>query len=104
MVFQTPSWSPDGGRIAFVSDQDGPLNIYTMRADGKGQVRLTNNGVPTVGSPVFSPSGRKIAFHTNRDGNFEVYKMRTDGTSPVNLTDDPAGDFTPNWQPLKKRN
>jgi Tol biopolymer transport system component len=36
VVFQSPSWSPDGGRIAFVSDQDGPLNIYTMRAEGKG--------------------------------------------------------------------
>ena len=46
---------------------------------------------------------RKIAFHTNRDGDFEVYKMRADGTGPVNLTNDPAGDFTPDWQPLKKR-
>lgn len=39
---------------------------------------------------------------SNRDGNFEIYKMRTDGTRPVNLTKDPAGDFTPDWQPLKK--
>lgn len=75
-----------------------------MRADGKGQDRLTDNGVETVGGPVFSPSGRKVAFHTNRDGNFEVYKMRADGTRPGNLTNDPAGDFTPDWQPLKKRN
>ena len=59
--------------------------------------------MPTVGGPVFSPSGKKIAFHTNSDGNFEIYKMRTDGTGPVNLTDDPAEDFTPDWQPLKKR-
>ena len=29
--------------------------------------------------------------------------MRADGTGPVNLTNDPAGDFTPDWQPLKKR-
>lgn len=104
VVFQSPSFSPDGERIAFVSDQDGPLNIFTMRADGKGQDRLTDNGVETVGGPVFSPSGRKIAFHTNRDGDFEVYKMRADGTGPVNLTNDPAGDFAPDWQPLKKRN
>ena len=98
------TFSPDGERIAFASDQDGPLNIYAMRADGKGQDRLTDNGVETVGGPVFSPSGRKVAFHTNRDGNFEVYKMRADGTRPGNLTNDPAEDFTPDWQPLKKRN
>lgn len=97
------TFSPDGERIAFVSDQDGPTNIYAMDADGKGQVRLTDNGVPTDSGPVFSPSGKKIAFHTNRDGNFEIYKMRTDGSNPKNLTNDPAGDFTPDWQPLKKR-
>ena len=38
VVFQSPSYAPDGERIAFVSDQDGPLNIYTMRAAGRGQV------------------------------------------------------------------
>jgi TolB protein len=72
VVFQAPSFSPAGGRIAFVSDQDGPMNIYKMRADGKGQDRLTDNGVETLGGPVFSPSGRNVAFHTNRDGDFEV--------------------------------
>ncbi len=33
-----PDFSPDGERMAFVSDQDGPLNLYTMRAAGRGQV------------------------------------------------------------------
>lgn len=75
-----------------------------MCADGKGQVRITDNGVPTVGGSVFSPCGKKIAFHTNRDGSFEIYKMYADGTRLVNLTNDPAGDFIPDWQPLKKRN
>jgi len=54
-------------------------------------------------SPAFSPNGKEITLSSNRDGNFEIYKMLTDGTGPVNLTDDPAGDFTPDWQPLKKR-
>ncbi len=102
-VFQFPSWSPDGERIAFASDQDGLLNIFTMGADGRGQVQLTDNGVPTDSGPVFSPSGKRIAFHTNRDGNFEIYKMHTDGTKPINLTKNPAGDFTPDWQPLERR-
>ena len=55
------------------------------------------------GRPRLPPRGRKPAFHTNRDGHFEVYKMRADGTRPVNLTNDPAGDLTPGWQPMKKR-
>ncbi len=38
-----PSWSSDGKRIAFHSDRDGNLEIYTMAADGSDVVRVTNN-------------------------------------------------------------
>jgi Tol biopolymer transport system component len=39
-----PSWSPDGRRIAFVSDRDGTYQVYVMNADGSGQHRLTQLG------------------------------------------------------------
>jgi hypothetical protein len=38
----SPTWSPDGTRIAFVSDRDGNNEIYVMEADGSNQTRLTN--------------------------------------------------------------
>ncbi len=37
-----PAWSPDGSRIAFISDRDGNDQLYVMRADGSGIVRLTS--------------------------------------------------------------
>ena len=101
IAFASPGWSPDGARITFTSDQEGGNDVFVIRANGSGQKRLTVNGVPTDSGPVFSPDGAQIAFQTNRDGNFEIYEMRADGSEPVNLTSDPAGDFTPDGQPVR---
>ena len=38
-----PTWSPDGKKIAFVSERDGNKEIYVMNADGTHQINLNNN-------------------------------------------------------------
>ncbi|MEE8575969.1 MAG: DPP IV N-terminal domain-containing protein, partial [candidate division Zixibacteria bacterium] len=50
----SPSWSPDGGKIAFASRRDGNWEIYVMNADGTEQTRLTNNN-SSDGGPSWSP-------------------------------------------------
>ena len=42
-TYVAPAWSPDGRKIAFVSDRDGNSEIYVMNADGSGQRSLTRN-------------------------------------------------------------
>jgi Tol biopolymer transport system component len=71
-----PAWSPDGLRIAFVSDRHGGSDIYVMNADGSGIVRRTTTGRNY--SPAWSPDGKRIAFSGVRDGDFGIYVMRVD--------------------------
>ena len=38
-----PTWSPDGRKIAFLSDRDGTREVYVMNADGTGQLNVTRS-------------------------------------------------------------
>ena len=94
-----PSWSPDGERIAFVSDRKGNWensDIYVMDADGGNQQKLTNHR-NRDSSPSWSPNGERIAFMSERDGNSEIYVMDADGGNLQNLTNNPGDDFSPAW-------
>jgi len=86
------------GKIAFASDRDGNFEIYSMDADGGGQIRLTENPGEDF-SPAWSPDGTRLAFVSSRDGNAEIYVMNADGTGQTRLTDNTAGDISPVWSP-----
>jgi len=68
-----PRWSPDGQRLAFVSDIDGNQEIYIMNADGSHITNLTNN-LSDDYDPAWSPDGTTLAFTTTRyTGQTQVY-------------------------------
>ncbi len=96
-----PSWSPDGQKIAFVSDRDGDWNIHIMDADGSNQIRLIETAYRAYSGawakPSWSPDSLRIAFVSNRDGNLDIYIMNKDGFNPKQLTDNPANDVNPSW-------
>src|SRR5438067_1018571 len=96
-----PTWSPDGSKIAFISNRDGNFEIYTMNSDGTGQTRLTNNPAAD-GFPAWSPNGTKIAFVSGDLRNpttFEIYLMNSDGSNLTRLTNDSLIDAVPSWSP-----
>jgi Tol biopolymer transport system component len=91
-----PAWSPDGRRIAFVSERDRNPEIYVMNADGTNQRRLTK-GAAVEYKPTWTPDGMRIAFVSERDGNPEIYVMRSDGSETIRLTESDGVDDDPHW-------
>ncbi len=86
------------GKIAFASDRDGNLEVYSMDADGGGQTRVTENPAEDY-SPAWSPDGTRLAFVSTRDGNAEIYVTNMDGTAQTRLTNNSASDLGPKWSP-----
>jgi Tol biopolymer transport system component len=91
------------GKIAFVSNRDGPDEIYVMNADGSGQTRLTFSAANVDNlDPAWSPDGKQIAFLSNRDNpglDNDLWIMNADGSSPRQVTNDPGDDFSIDWAP-----
>lgn len=94
----SPSLSPDGERIAFVSNRDGNYEIYVMDADGKNLQRVTRDSGTDI-DPVWSPDGQWLAFASDRDGDFEIYIVQVDGSGLRQLTENDADDLKPAWSP-----
>jgi len=95
-----PTWSPDGSRIAFASDQSDNADIWVMDTDGGNLVNITNHEAKDH-SPAWSPDGDWIAFASVRDSLYwELYLMRPDGTDVQRLTWwEDASDLSPTWSP-----
>jgi Tol biopolymer transport system component len=100
-----PSWSPTGRSIAFVSDRDGDIELYTMRPDGTGVRQLTFDGLGYE-FPDWSPDGRLIAFHSGPDLEFDlydVYTIRASVGDKTRLTFGAGFDGFPVWSPHGRR-
>jgi TolB protein len=96
----TPSFSPDGTRIAFAlrTPRLG-LDIYVSKLDGSDQTNITNNPADDT-SPTWAPSGRQIAFASKReDDSLQLYICDADGSNVRRLFKEPGEADSPSWSP-----
>jgi Tol biopolymer transport system component len=93
----TPAWSPDARKLAFVrgfrGNTQANTDVYVMNADGSEERRLTRSAGYDI-SPAWSPDGRTIAFV--RDVPSDLYVMNAAGSGQRRLARN-AGPAT--WSP-----
>lgn len=93
----SPSWSPDGRKIAYVSFEAKRSEIYVQELRSGTRKRVSaRSGVN--GAPSWSPDGRKLAITLSReDGNLDVYTLDVNSQVLTRLTTGPAIDTEPAW-------
>jgi len=93
-----PKFSPDGGKIAYLSYKDRYPFLYILdRATGKSTPLSKNVGLNAA--PGWSPDGKRLAMVLSKDGNPEIYVKNADGSRERRLTNDRAPDSSPTFDP-----
>jgi Tol biopolymer transport system component len=97
-IGESPAWSPDGGRLAFVRNG----NLYRKNADGSGETFLAG-GIIAGSPPGWSPSGTQLAVvKAAPAGIAEIWLVNADGTDQIQLTSPAEADMRElvlDWRP-----
>ncbi len=97
----SPVWSPDGSRIAFISNRARSPQLYVMSADGTGQevlARFDFGATGTTSAPAWSPDGSLIAFHREVGGTPQVFVLDVAARSLRQITGASRNE-DPSWAP-----
>ncbi len=93
----SPTWSPDGQSLAYVSFEGRLPSVYVqLMKTGERQRVSARAGVNQA--PAWSPDGKKLALTlSTRDGNLDIYVMDIATQALTRITDDPGIDTEPQW-------
>lgn len=92
----SPSFAPDGRRIAYVSFEQRRPRIFVQHIDTGRREQITNfEGLN--GAPAWSPDGARLAFVLSKDGNPEIYVMDMGSRQIRRVTNHYAIDTEPFW-------
>ncbi len=92
----SPSWSPDGKRVAYVSFEGGKPSIIVQEI-ATGQRSKVSDFPGMNSAPAFSPDGKQLALVLSRDGNPEIYTMDLATRDLRRITRSRGIDTEPSW-------
>jgi TolB protein len=94
----SPSWSPDGKKIAYVSFEGKNSAIYVQDIlTGKRDRVAAFEGINSA--PSWSPEGSRLAMTLSKDGNTEIYIMSLHSKTLKRMTNHSGIDTEPTWSP-----
>lgn len=92
----SPSWSPNGQDVAYVSFETTFPRIYIQNI-ASGQRRQITNYPNINSSPVWSPDGTKLAMVLSKGGSPDIYVQDLTTNQLIQVTDHPLIDTEPSW-------
>lgn len=94
----SPTWSPDGRKLAYVSFETGNSSIFVQTL-ASGERRQVTSFKGINGAPDFSPDGARLAMALSKDGNLDIYVMDLASGDLRKLTSHWAIDTEPRFTP-----
>jgi len=94
----SPAWSPDGGKLAYVSfEAKKPIVYVHDLATGRRHVAANFKG--SNSAPAWSPDGKKLAVVLTKDGASQIYLVNVDGSGVTRIATSPGIDTEPRFSP-----
>jgi len=94
----SPSWSPDGKKVAYVSFETGIAKVFIQEiASGNREAVLSKD--TQISSPSWSPDGKYLSLTLYQDGNAEIYILRLRDRTLTRMTNQFAIDTESSWSP-----
>lgn len=101
----SPTFNPDGTKIAFVSDKDGSAKIYVIQIPEPGaslkdiKATLISKANRENSAPSWSPDGSKIAYCSKTSGDRQIWVYDCNTKQEKQITEGPGHKENPSWGP-----
>jgi TolB protein len=94
----SPSWSPDGTRLAYVSFERKKPVVYVQSLT-TGHRNAVANFFGSNSAPAWSPDGKRLAVTLSKEGGSQIFAISAEGGQATRLSNSGGIDTEPNWSP-----